>query len=127
MKYDYMEQEVKDVLDYIEDEVDLKKWEGRRSELETYLNDTLLTEDSVTGKASGRYTFSAYDAERCICHNLDLLAEACAEFGIVTVSDLLKNGAESLDVAIRCYLLSDAIREALDHLGVEDLGMEEGE
>lgn len=120
MKYDYMEQEVKDILNYIENKVDLKKWEGRQNELETYLNNTLLTEDSVTGKASGSYTFSTYDAEICICHNLDLLAEACTEFGIVTVSDLLKNGAESLDVAIRCYLLSDAIREALDHLGIAE-------
>lgn len=119
MTYDYMEHEVKDVLDYIEDEIDLKKWEGRRSELETYLNDTLWAEDSVTGQSSGSYTCSTYDAEENLCHNLDLLAEAYADMGDISVQDFLDGGAKSMDVAIRCYLLSDAIQEALNRLGME--------
>lgn len=119
MKYDYMEHEVQDVLDYIEDEIDLKKWEGRRSELETYLNDTLWSEDSVTGQSSGSYTCSTYDAEENLCHNLGLLAEAYADMGDLSAQDFLDGGAESMDVAIRCYLLADAVHEALNRLGME--------
>lgn len=119
MEYDYFEHEVQDVLNYIEDEINLNDWIGRRSELEAYLNDTLLDEDSVTGNPSGRYTCSAYVAEENLCHNLDLLAEAYADMGDISVQDFLDGGAESMDVAIRCYLLSDAIQEALNRLGLE--------
>lgn len=34
MEYDYFEHEVQDVLNYIEDEINLNDWIGRRSELE---------------------------------------------------------------------------------------------
>lgn len=54
----------------------------------------------MTGNASGSYTFSTWEAEENICHNLDLLAEAC-------------------DVTIRCYLLGQAIAEALEEIADE--------
>lgn len=47
-------------------------------------------------------------------HNLDLLAEACEEFG--GALDVLKDGAEACDVTIRCYLLGEAITEVIDDL-----------
>ena len=49
-----------------------------------------------------------------ICHNLNLLAEACEEFG--GSMDVLKDGAEACDVTIRCYLLGGAISDVLDEL-----------
>lgn len=83
-----------------------------RDNMEEELNDTLWTDDSVTGNGSGSYTFSTYTAEEYICHNLDLLAEAIEEFCGNT--DVLKNGAEACDVTIRCYLLPQMISRVLD-------------
>lgn len=76
----------------------------------------------MTGNASGSYTFNTWKAEENLCHNWDLLAEVLDEFGSDT--DILKQGAEALDVTIRCYLLGAAIAEALDELEEE---LEEGE
>lgn len=118
--YNYLEAMVEDIKDYIRD--NFAEWEiadklADRDEWEEELNDDLWTVDSVTGNASGSYTFSTYRAEEYICHNLDLLAEAAEEFcsGI----DLLKDGAEACDVTIRCYLLNQAIREALNEIETE--------
>lgn len=113
-KYDYLTQVTADVIDYICNEIDRSEWVGRLDELEEYLNDTLWAEDSVTGNASGSYTFNAYRAEEYLCHNLDLLAEAAQEFG--GDIDILKSGAESCDVTIRCYLLGQAISIAISDL-----------
>lgn len=66
---------------------------------------------SVTGNASGSYTFNTWKAEEYLCHNLNLLAEANEEFG--SNSDILSDGAEVCDVIIRCYLLSRAINKPL--------------
>lgn len=81
------------------------------------LNDELWTADSVTGNGSGSYTFSAWQAEEYICHNLDLLADALEEFG----GDMnpLRDGAEACDVTIRCYLLPSAISDVLDEIEKE--------
>lgn len=122
--YDYREAVREDVLDYIREEVNLDEWKGDRDGLEEWLNDRLWTVDSVTGNASGSYTFNAWKAEENLCHNWDLLAEALDEFGSDT--DILKQGAEALDVTIRCYLLGGAIAEALGELEKE-LEAEEGE
>lgn len=37
------------------------------------LYDDMWINDSVTGNASGSYTFNTYKAEEYICHNLELL------------------------------------------------------
>lgn len=78
------------------------------------LNEELWIADSVTGNASGSYTFNTWKAEEYLCHNMDLLAEAAAEF--CCDIDILKSGAEACDVTIRCYLLEQAIAETLEEL-----------
>lgn len=118
--YNYFEAVKADVKQWIEDNMDIEFdiMNGNyndRDDIEQYLNDTLWTEDSVTGNASGSYTFNTYEAEENICHNLDLLAEACEEFG-ADAGEVLKKGAENADVTIRCYLLGQAIAEALDEI-----------
>lgn len=113
--YNYYEAVKDDVREYIENEINLNEWKGNRERLEEKLNDDLWTCDSVTGNASGSYTFNAWEAEENLCHNLDLLEEALDEFG----SDkgyLLENGAEAADVTIRCYLLGSTIAEVLNEL-----------
>ena len=120
--YNYFEAVKADVKQWIEDNMELEHdiitgtFEDR-DEIEEYLNDTLWTEDSVTGNASGSYTFNTYEAEENLCHNLDLLGEALQEFGFGP-EYLMNEGAEAADVTIRCYLLGQAIGEVLDE--VED-------
>ena len=112
MSYDYREAVKEDVLEYIKNEVDFSEFDTIE-ELEEKLNEDLFCEDSVTGNASGSHTFNTWEAEENICHNLDLLAEACEEFGTV---DPLKQGAEAADVTIRCYLLGECIAAALEEI-----------
>ena len=114
-RYNYEAAVKQDVLAYIEEKINLPEWRGRRGELEDHLNDVLWTCDSVTGNASGSYFASRWKAEEAISHNWDLLADALDEFGQDGV-DVLRQGAEAMDVTIRCYLLSQAISEVLDEL-----------
>lgn len=123
--YNYLEAVTSDVLDYIKEEINLDEWKGNREGLEEKLNDELWTVDSVTGNASGSYTFNTWKAEEALAHNWDLLAEALEEFG-QDGTDVLKEGAEAMDVTIRCYLLGQAIAAVLDDLE-EDRAFEEEE
>lgn len=116
--YNYLEAVTSDVLDYIKEEINLDEWKGNRDGLEEKLNDELWTVDSVTGNTSGSYTFNTWEAEENLAHNWDLLAEALDEFG-QDGTDVLRQGAEAMDVTIRCYLLGQAIAEALDELEEE--------
>ena len=116
-KYNYFEAVKNAVLDYI-NENEIKVTTSNKEELADSLNDDLWTNDSVTGNGSGSYFFNTWKAEEALCHNLDLLGEACEEFG--STADLLKDGAEACDVTIRCYLLPRAISEALDELEEDD-------
>ena len=105
-KYDYLSAVESDVREYIENNVDFHDYSDL-DEMKEDLNEKLFVEDSVTGNASGSYTFNTWKAEEYLCHNLDLLAEANKEFG--GSSDILSDGAEMCDVTIRCYLLGQAI------------------
>lgn len=116
MKYDYREAVKNDVLEYIKNEIDFAEFDTLE-ELEKKLNEDLFCEDSVTGSASGSYTLNTYEAEENICHNLDLLAEALDEYG--GSCDILHNGVEAADVTIRCYLLGQAITEAIEKIADE--------
>lgn len=53
-------------------------------------------------------------------------AKALEEFG-QDGTDVLKEGAEAMDVTIRCYLLGQAIAAVLDDLEEEDGAFEEEE
>jgi hypothetical protein len=118
--YNYNEAVKNDVLDYIRNEVNFSEFEDLE-ELEQSLNDDLWTVDSVTGNASGSYTFNRYQAQEYVMDNIELLNEACEEFGTNTETvgeKFLNEEFEWMDVTIRCYLLAQAIREALEE--VED-------
>ena len=118
MAYDYNKAIREDIREYIKNEVDLEEWRGDRYGLEEKLNEDLWTVDSVTGNASGSYTFNTYEAEENICHNLDLLEEAGEELG--GSMDVLKDGAEACDVTIRCYVLYEVVGQAIDEFFEED-------
>lgn len=104
MDYNYFDEMKKDVTEYLKEtnERDFEK-----------LYDEMWLSDSITGNGSGSYTFSTYQAEENISHNLDLLKEALDEFG-QDYSLALENGAEWCDVTIRCHLLSEVLTEVLE-------------
>lgn len=114
-KYNYHQEVKNDILQYLKDN-DIRPEEGEdRNDFEDRLNDELFCVDAITGNGSGSYTFSAWQAEENLCHNLDLLGEALEEFGCES-NYILEKGAEACDVTIRCYLLGNAISEALDEI-----------
>ena len=108
MNYDYRENVKEDIINYIKENYDK---EDILELNENQLYDDLFINDSVTGNGSGSYTFNTYQAEEYICHNLDLLREACNEFCCE-----IPEGAEACDVTIRCYLLGQLLDEVLDEL-----------
>lgn len=114
-KYNYFAAVCEDVRAYIE-ENEITVNSDNREEIEQQLNDDLFVNDSVTGNASGSYTFNTWKAEEYLCHNLDLLKEACEEFG--STCDILES-AEGCDVTIRCYLLGQCISQVLDEIEEE--------
>lgn len=67
-----------DVLNYI-NESNIVVTSGNRDEVGQDLDDTLFTYDSVTGNASGSYTFNTWTAEEYLCHNWELLGQAISE------------------------------------------------
>ena len=118
MMYDYLEAMKSDIMDYIRNEVNTNEFSSRE-ELEESLNDDLWNADSVTGNASGSYHCNSNKSMECVLDNMDLLEEMCGEFGIdnETIGKKFLEGAwEWMDVSIRCYLLGQAIAEALDEM-----------
>ena len=127
MNYNYLEAMKEDVQEYINNEINLKDVSDRE-ELEEKLYDDLFVNDSVTGNASGSYFCNSYKSMECVLDNMDLLEEMCGEFGVdnETIGKKFLEGAwEWMDVSIRCYLLGQAISEALDEVEEELTGEEE--
>ncbi len=118
MDYDYREAMRKDINDVIDEYED---WESatitetfeNKYDAFDHLYDKMWVDDSVTGNASGSYTFNSWQAEEYLAHNLDLLGEALTEFGCDS-NYITEHGAEACDVTIRCYLLSEMLSEVLD-------------
>ena len=78
-KYNYMEAVKEDVKNYIDSEINFEDFDSLE-ELEEKLNDELWTEDSVTGNASGSYTFNRVTAENYVNSNKELVNEMVDEF-----------------------------------------------
>lgn len=122
MAYDYRYEVKMDIVDYIKNHIDLKKY--TREELEEELHDELWDCDAVTGNSSGSYYCNGYKAWEALWGNLDLLDEALNEFGC-DASYLFEKGEEACDVTIRCYLLNECISAALDEFDDEEFKQEE--
>lgn len=134
--YDYRAAVAEDVRQYIEDENGLtgyienhgksaallEKSDRARAELVSALYDSMFISDAVTGNASGSYWCSSYKATCALAGNLDLLADALAEFGGVDEETLKRYlySPETADVTIRCYLLPQAIEDYLNELDEEE-------
>lgn len=124
MAYNYLEAMVDDIKDYIDENINLDEFEDRQ-ELEEKLQDDLWVEDSVTGNGSGSYTFDRHKSYENVQGDpdaMDYIRDLVSEFGVdaETVAEkFLDEDYEYWDVSIRCYLLGQAIGEALDQLGIE--------
>lgn len=120
MAYDYREEVKNDCIEAIREWLSYHKDETEgmsRDDLRDKLYDAFWIDDSVTGNASGSYTFSSYQAEQNISGNWDLLGEAMKEF--CCKCDAIEKGAEWADVTIRCYLLGECLDEAMDEIDDE--------
>lgn len=87
--YDYQMAVYNDVLNYVKNEIDRSQFTSSE-DLADYLKQILRDCDDVTGAGSHSYTCNSELSRLWVSQNFELLAEA-------------------LDVAIRCYLLDDAI------------------
>lgn len=121
MDYDYREAMREDIAQAIKDK---EEWIGKTvkemyedvDEAFDQLYDDMWVDDSVTGNASGSYTFNSYKAEEYLCHNWDLVREAIDAFG----NAFDDQGAEAFDVTVRCYLLGEMLREVLENMFEEE-------
>lgn len=114
--YDYYEAVKEDVLNYIKEEVDMNGMD--LNELKERLYEDLINEDSITGNASGSYTFCQSKAQKYVEENKDLVREACDDYGNHKwVANLwLTDDYELIDSFLRCYVLGNAIEMAVEEL-----------
>ena len=112
-KYDYREAIKSEMIDFL-------NWESEYGELGPYdspdemydnLYERMMDYDSITGNESGQYCSSEWEAEECLCHNIDLLKDAFDCYGYST--DYLEKGAQWCDVIVRCYLVGEVLSEVL--------------
>lgn len=98
-----------DLEDFIDEDYNVDT-----DEIFEYLDEACFCNDSVTGNASGSYTFNSCVAEKNIADAWDVMAEIYRHWGIE--DNPFDKGAEYWDVTIRCYLLGDAIVYCMDKL-----------
>ena len=121
--YNYFESMKSDIRDYIDEHYNQEEiaemLENDRDDFESSLHDELWICDSVTGNASGSYTFNRYRAREYVLENIDLVNETAEEFciGYEEIGrHFINEDWEWFDVSIRCYLLSSALSEVLDEM-----------
>lgn len=108
-KYDYLESMISDISEYL---ADAKRTITDDNFEEIY--DELFMSDTITGNASGSYSFDRAASRAMVIENIDILKDAALEFYITAdiISNWFLEGKwEAMDVAIRCYLLREALTE----------------
>lgn len=121
---DYRDQVKSDIKDYLTQEDLWPTAEPDTSEYEEQRDaayDRLWMADSVTGNASGSYTFNAWQAEENVSHLIwdeDLWLLLNGELSCK--AEELTKGPEYIDVSIRCALLSECLDAVLEEKQEED-------
>ena len=113
--YNYIEAMKNDIRQYMEDNESYLNYTDKE-DLAEQLNDQCWIADSVTGNASGSYTFNRAEAKEHVLDNIDLLKDAYDEFGQREqfTEDFFSENWERMDVTIRCFLLGQALYEVLE-------------
>ena len=122
--YSYIASVEADVWNWMEENVD--EWKDiNLGALHCFLSDRLFCEDSVTGNASGSYTFSRYIA-RCNVmgdENSDDIISEMVDDGILDTQTLgewyASQNWEAIDVVIRCHLLDESISHVVSEIADE--------
>ena len=124
-KYNYLRAMTNDIKDWIREETNFADDEVLdRDQLCEGLWDELFDIDEITG--NGIYYYDT--EEMCssyLCGNYNLIYKAMAEFCADDEINILIKHYENQELAryfdciIRCYLLTDAIYQAIDELAVE--------
>lgn len=115
---DYIEETKENAKEYITSE-----WDYLKDKESEEIFDILFLEDSVTGNGSGSFTFSTYQAEQNIAELIfddEFIDELEQNFG-GNLGDLIKRGAECVDVTARCLALYYVdIDEIIDEIKEEN-------
>lgn len=115
---DYYQQVKNDAIAAIDEQFDCGYWDGDTQWDVVY--DNLFVDDAVTGNGSGSYFFNAAKAREAVADAIwdDKILDALSEMGISgdRIAQYLRdNDAESLDVCIRCAMLSEVYGEIEEH------------
>ena len=119
--YSYKEVIRSDVREWIDNNKDQIEGLDRHDAYEV-IYDSCWVDDSVTGNASGSYTFSRYEARQNFFNDDDSddYISQMIEDGFMSADELGKKIAESnweyVDLSIRCWLLCDAVSDVLDEM-----------
>lgn len=115
---DYRKQVFNDAIAAIDEQFDCGYWDSDTEWDVVY--DNIFVDDGVTGNGSGSYFFNAAKAREAVADAIwdEKILNALSEIGISgdRIAQYLRdNDAESLDVCIRCAMLSEVYGEIEEH------------
>lgn len=130
MAYDYREAMDNDIKHFIDENVEINGDEYYYNNKTFYdggtlyetVYDDMWIDDSVTGNASGSYTFDRNKAKKYVMDNIDLIGDMIREFDIdvKTIGEkFINEDWEYFDVSIRCYLLSEILGGVFNEMGID--------
>lgn len=99
---EYIEETKENAKEYIKE-----NWEYLKDKTMEEVHDDLFIADAVTGNGSGSFTFNAYDAKQNVSGLIfdeDFINALQWNFG-QDLGELIKRGAEIVDVTARCLAL----------------------
>ena len=117
---DYKKEICSDIRDWLDNNdawptADKEKEEDLYDKQTEDIYDHLQLSDSVTGNASGSYTFNTWKAAENISQLIwdDEFWDRMKDFGFEPSVELFSKGPEYIDVSIRCVLLSECLSTVL--------------
>lgn len=129
-RYDYAKAVRNDCVEVVKEVISFDEFSKFGIEVSDYSNadefknavaekmiDHLTGTDNVTGANSNSYYCDAYKVEESLCHNLDLLVEACDNLGL-DVGEEIRN-PEMADVIIRQYEVRQEIENVIEDVADE--------
>ena len=115
----YFEQVKADVAQYLDDN---ESWYNMSDfsdadDFQERIYEDMWTADSVTGNASGSYTFNSAEAREHVLADMETVKDALQEFCVDAKEigeKFLNEEWEWLDVTARCYVLGQAVGAWID-------------